>query len=169
MIGAILWPQPCAWASGLSSPEAGGCPDAEAHRCRVSHCTRGHYERRRVALSAHRREQRGEVHRVCRSVPRQTDAIAPADTWRRGTEAASAEQREYTRDNYLRQLDGLTYNEVVRIPDPTGELAKRYRAEYYYARAKPRDVLFPRPASPWPERSPIGRGYTDSSRAEAMR
>jgi hypothetical protein len=90
------------------------------------------------------------------------------DTWRRGTEAASAEQREYARDNYLRQLDGLTYNEVVRIPDPTGELAKRYRAEYYYARARPQGRASP-PASPWPERSHIGRGYTDSSRAEALR
>jgi hypothetical protein len=93
------------------------------------------------------------------------------DILRQGTQAASAEQREYTRDNYLRQLDGLTYNEVVRIPDPTGELAQRYRAEYYGARAGGRDVQRRPPTSPWPTppRSSIGRGYTDSSRAEAMR
>jgi hypothetical protein len=89
------------------------------------------------------------------------------DILREGTQAASAE-REYTRDNYLRQLDGLTYNEVVRIPDPTGERAQRYRAEYYDARAGPRRSTA---TSPWPTppRSSIGRGYTDSSRAEAMR
>ena len=57
------------------------------------------------------------------------------DIWAQGTEKASAEQREYTSSDYFGQLDGLTYDDVVRIPDPTGHKAKRYRAEYYYARA----------------------------------
>ena len=57
------------------------------------------------------------------------------DIWVQETEKASADQSEYTSSEYFRQLDGLTYDEVVRIPDPTGHKAKRYRAEYYYARA----------------------------------
>lgn len=57
------------------------------------------------------------------------------DIWTRETEKASTDQSEYTSSDYFRQLDGLTYDEVVRIPDPTGHKAKRYRAEYYYARA----------------------------------
>jgi hypothetical protein len=56
--------------------------------------------------------------------------------WLQETLAAAAEQREYTRDDYLRQLDGLTYNEIGRVLDPTGEKAKQYRAEYYYARSR---------------------------------
>jgi hypothetical protein len=54
--------------------------------------------------------------------------------WLQETQAAAAEQREYTRDDYLRQLDGLTYNEVGRVLDPTGRLAQWYRAQYFYAR-----------------------------------
>jgi hypothetical protein len=60
---------------------------------------------------------------------------ALVDIWREGTAKASAEQREYTSSDYLRQLDGLTYAEVVKIPDATGHQAKQYRAEYYRARA----------------------------------
>jgi hypothetical protein len=57
------------------------------------------------------------------------------DIWRERTQSATAEQREYTSAEYLQELDGLGYEQVVRLADPSGERAKRYRAEYYYARA----------------------------------
>jgi hypothetical protein len=51
------------------------------------------------------------------------------DIWVEGTKLAEAEQREYTADEYYRQLHGLRYEEVVRLTDPTGDTAKeRYRA-----------------------------------------
>lgn len=78
--------------------------------------------------------------------------------WLQETLAAAAEQREYTRDDYLRQLDGLTYNEIGRVLDPTGKLAQGYRAQYYYARANEgggRRAL----GSPWPvDPTPVGSG-----------
>lgn len=52
------------------------------------------------------------------------------DIWTAGSEAATAEQRDYTTEDYLRQLDGLSYDEVVRFLDPTGRTARRYRAAY---------------------------------------
>lgn len=55
----------------------------------------------------------------------------------RGAARASAEQREYTSSDYHRQLDGLSYDEVVRVLDPSGRKAKQYRAEYYNARSGP--------------------------------
>jgi hypothetical protein len=51
-----------------------------------------------------------------------------------GMERARVEQREYTNEDYLRQLDGLGYEEIIRVTDPSGEKAQRYRAAYYYAR-----------------------------------
>jgi hypothetical protein len=74
--------------------------------------------------------------------------------WLQETLAAAAEQR-YTRDDYLRQLDGLTYNEVGRVLDPTGELAQRYRAQYYYARASGAPSgAWGSANPPWPQRFP---------------
>jgi hypothetical protein len=55
------------------------------------------------------------------------------DVWTEGTKKASAEQRAYTTSDYFAQLDGLSYDEVVRISDPTGAKEKVYRAEYYRA------------------------------------
>jgi hypothetical protein len=52
------------------------------------------------------------------------------DIWKQRT----LEQREYTRRDYYAQIDGLSYEQVVRVLDPTGEQAKRYRAEYYGSR-----------------------------------
>lgn len=52
------------------------------------------------------------------------------DVWIEGMQRAAVEQREYTSADYFRQLHGLGYEEVVKITDPTGEKAKRYRAEY---------------------------------------
>ena len=57
------------------------------------------------------------------------------DIWTQRTQDATAEQREYTQEDYYAELDGLSYEQVVRALDPTGEQAKRYRAEYYYSQA----------------------------------
>ena len=55
--------------------------------------------------------------------------LALQDIWARGLERASAEQREYTEAEYFRQLDGLTYDDVVTLADPSGEITRdRYRA-----------------------------------------
>ena len=48
-----------------------------------------------------------------------------------GRERASATQTEYTRKDYLQQLHGLGYEEVVTLTDPTGETAAAYRRAYY--------------------------------------
>lgn len=79
-----------------------------------------------------------------KSIATLTDELSPSrkvafthslqDVWIRGTLRA-AEQGEYTRADYFRELDGLRYEEVVKLTDPTGMKAKRYRATYYYARA----------------------------------
>jgi hypothetical protein len=52
------------------------------------------------------------------------------DIWIRGNQGAAAEQREYTEADYHRQLNGLSYKEVVTLMDPTGATARRYRAAY---------------------------------------
>jgi hypothetical protein len=57
--------------------------------------------------------------------------LALQEIWLQGTKKANAEQRTYTTSEYLRQLDGLGYDEVVRVPDATGKVEDRYRAEYY--------------------------------------
>ena len=58
-------------------------------------------------------------------VRRYVFASALHDIWELGTKNAEAEQREYTESDYLRQLDGLAYDEIVTLTDPTGETAKR--------------------------------------------
>ena len=47
------------------------------------------------------------------------------DIWAEGMQAAEAEQREYTLADYLRQVDGLRYKDVIAFTDPTGETADR--------------------------------------------
>jgi hypothetical protein len=69
------------------------------------------------------------------------------DVWRERAERATAEQREYTSAEYLQELDGLGYEQVTRLVDPTGDRAKRYRAEYYYARAAGGSAGMPGPGS----------------------
>jgi hypothetical protein len=64
------------------------------------------------------------------------------DIWTEGTKKASLEQRAYTASDYFAQLDGLSYDEVVRVPDPTGVAEKAYRAEYY--RSTPSASVVPR-------------------------
>jgi hypothetical protein len=51
------------------------------------------------------------------------------DIWIARSLAAEAEEREYTAADYYRELDGLSYEEVVNLTDPTGKTARsRYRA-----------------------------------------
>jgi len=57
------------------------------------------------------------------------------DIKRESAQRATAEQREYTTADYLQELHGLGYEEVVRLTDPTGGKAASYRRGYYYARA----------------------------------
>jgi hypothetical protein len=54
----------------------------------------------------------------------QVFSAALIDIWIQGTTDAKANQREYTANDYYRQLDKLTYEEVVIFTDPTGETAK---------------------------------------------
>jgi hypothetical protein len=50
---------------------------------------------------------------------------ALTDIWLKGTQDGQANQREYTVADYHAQLDGLSYEEVVTLTDPTGETAKQ--------------------------------------------
>src|SRR5262245_26040614 len=50
--------------------------------------------------------------------------MALADVWERGTQNAEAQQSAYTDDDYLRELDGLAYEQVVKLTDPTGDTAR---------------------------------------------
>jgi hypothetical protein len=70
-------------------------------------------------------------------------AHALNDIWLQGVTAAKAANREYTASDYFRQTDGLEYDEVVTLLDPTGETARaHYReASRLYTRAVPRAVL----------------------------
>jgi hypothetical protein len=54
------------------------------------------------------------------------------DIWLHGTTHAVG---EYTEADYLRQVHGLGYEEVVNLVDPTGKKEGQYRAEYYYSRS----------------------------------
>src|SRR6187401_3214261 len=58
------------------------------------------------------------------------------DIEQEGETRATAEQRDYTRAEYLQQLHGLGYEEVVTLTDPTGKTAARYRRAYYYYQAR---------------------------------
>src|SRR5688572_19397853 len=69
------------------------------------------------------------------------------DVWLEGARVAGEQQREYTTADYLRQLHGLEYNELMTLADPTGKAEGRYRAEYYSSRgsAGPPGVSRPYP------------------------
>lgn len=61
------------------------------------------------------------------------------DVWEQGTKNAEAQQSEYTADDYRRQLDGLAYQQVVTLTDPTGDTARlRLRAAIASAYGAPR-------------------------------
>jgi hypothetical protein len=57
------------------------------------------------------------------------------DIWIVNSQLGEEQQREYTQADYFRQLDGLGYEQVVRVTDPTGKKAGQYRALYYAERA----------------------------------
>jgi hypothetical protein len=64
------------------------------------------------------------------------------DVWLSGTERAKAEQREYTAQDYFRQLDGLGYKDVATLTDPTGRTAQtRFREGF--ARLYPTPAFAP--------------------------
>lgn len=111
------------------------------------------------------------------SVARLQDKLTPGrrsafdrslqDIWDEGRKLASEQQREYTEADYLRQLDGLGYEEVVTLTDPTGEKAKRYRAEYEPTRGAAWAGGAPMASSPWanapappPVQNGVYRGWT---------
>jgi len=78
--------------------------------------------------------------------------LAMQDIWVQGVEAAKPTDREYTGIEYFRQTNGLGYDEVVTLLDPTGQTARaRYReASRLYARAAPE--FYPAPSQQnWPE------------------
>ena len=78
--------------------------------------------------------------------------LAMQDIWVQGVEAAKATDREYTGIEYFRQTNGLGYDEVVTLLDPTGQTARaRYREAFrLYARAAPE--FYPAPSQQnWPE------------------
>ena len=78
--------------------------------------------------------------------------LAMQDIWVQGVEAAKATDREYTGIEYFRQTNGLGYDEVVTLLDPTGQTARaRYReASRLYARAAPEFYPYPSQQN-WPE------------------
>jgi hypothetical protein len=89
------------------------------------------------------------------------------DIWLQGTKVAGEQQREYTDADYLRQVHGLGYEEVVKFADPTGEKEGRYRAAYYYSRGSGDSAAAASAgASPWytppppPVQNGIYRGWT---------
>jgi hypothetical protein len=71
------------------------------------------------------------------------------DIWTQGTKAAAAEAREYTFSDYLRQLDGLGYKQIVTFTDPSGDTADRYFGQAWLqvaGSAQPWPPRFPRPS-----------------------
>jgi hypothetical protein len=97
--------------------------------------------------------------------------LALTDIWAQGTQEANAAQREYTTSDYYRQIDGLGYEQIVTLTDPTGKLAKiRYRAAkqtFYASRSAPGSAGAG--ASPWPVSSgppPVQNGvYRGATRS----
>jgi hypothetical protein len=69
-------------------------------------------------------------------VRREVLDLALIDIWVEGAQAAAAEQRDYPASEYLRQLDGLKYKDVVTLTDPSGETADRWYAQVH-AQLKP--------------------------------
>jgi len=100
-------------------------------------------------------------------------AWALQDIWVQGLKDAEADQREYTASDFFRQVDGLGYDKVVTLLDPTGDTAETRRKEAY-ARLGPavgnqftgvrRGSGFDRPAPIGPHGEQV-RGTVDSGPA----
>ena len=77
------------------------------------------------------------------------------DIWLEGDKAARAEQREYTDDEYYARVDGLRYEEIVTLMDPTGDTAKdRYRTASLNQRYRPPVPTWPQSSGPPPSQFP---------------
>lgn len=93
-------------------------------------------------------------------------ALALQDLWVQGTQSAEAQQREYTASEYFRRLDGLGYDEIVTLADPTGDTAQ---ARYVAALRQTTRVVAP--GQPPERAAPTGptgeqvRGIVDSGPA----
>jgi len=103
---------------------------------------------------------------------REVLGLALQDIWAAGTKEANAAQREYTASDYYRQIDGLGYEQIVTLTDPTGELAKiRYRTAkndaFYASPSAPGSASAA--SSPWPASSgppPVQNGvYRGATRS----
>ena len=64
-------------------------------------------------------------------------AWALQDIWVKGVKDAEAAQREYGATDFFRQVDGLGYDEVVALLDPTGTTEETRRKEAYARVAAP--------------------------------
>jgi hypothetical protein len=79
------------------------------------------------------------------------------DLWAQRVKTAEAEQREYTAEDYYAEIDGLRYDEIVTLTDPTGDTAKRryreaaartYRPPPQQAPVPRTNDVYPRPDGP---------------------
>lgn len=96
----------------------------------------------------------------------QVFTAALADIWLEGTAHAKTEQREFSVAEYYRQLDGLSYEQVVTFTDPTGETAKQR-----YEDAKRNISSYSPPPAPTPGTlgQRTGRAHEELENADLMK
>jgi hypothetical protein len=82
----------------------------------------------RLDASSHRAFKRSLEAAKVELSPENTQILGAAlkHIWYEGMRAAEAEQRRYSDKDYFRQLDGLSYEEVVHFTDATYEAALKY-------------------------------------------
>lgn len=93
--------------------------------------------------------------------------LALQDLWVQGTQSAEAQQRQYTESEYFQRVDGLGYDEIVALADPTGDTAQaRYTAALRQTRPVSRASSGPsnRPVPIGPHGEQV-RGTVDSGPA----
>ena len=90
-------------------------------------------------------------------VRRQVFERSLQDIWVAGVQAAQADGRNYSIDEYLLALDGLGYKDVVRFTDPSGDTADRYWDQAYvslYRRGNPAPAPRSAGSGGWMPRNP---------------